>query len=133
MALFDNFQTHLQKKIESDIKEDSMRGIMNKIMPSPQKPATNGLEYLSQVIGLDQKYIRDYVNPLISSHYLHNVNSVATIFKLLPLYCENHRSNGRTKNLVLHLNERMVAAKILFKLNDNKNIDLKNMKLLDFQ
>lgn len=27
----------------------------------------------------------------------------------------------------------MIAAKILFKLKDNKNIDLKNMKLLDFQ
>lgn len=98
MALFGEFQKHLQTGIDPNINEDSMRGIMNKIMPYPQKPAANGLEYLSQIIGLDQKYIRDYVNPLISSHYLHNVNSVATIFKLLPLYCENHRSNGRTKN-----------------------------------
>lgn len=81
-----------------------MRGILNKIIPPPQKPASNGLEYLSQVIGLDQKYIRDYVNPLISSHYLHNVNSIATIFKLMPLYCKSQSHDGRTKNLVLHLN-----------------------------
>lgn len=64
-----------------------MDGILRKILPPPQKPSSNGLEHLSQVIGLDQKYIRDYVNPLISSSYLHNVNSVATVFKLLPLYC----------------------------------------------
>lgn len=27
----------------------------------------------------------------------------------------------------------MIAAKVLFKLKDYKNVDLKNMKLLDFQ
>lgn len=110
-----------------------MRGILNKIIPPPQKPASNGLEYLSQVIGLDQKYIRDYVNPLISSHYLHNVNSIATIFKLMPLYCKTQSHDGRTKNLVLHLNERLIAAKILFALKDHKNLDIKSMKLLDFK
>lgn len=74
------------------------------------------------------------MNPVISSHYLHNVNSVATIFKLLPLYCDNYNANnGRTKNLVLNLNDRMIAAKILWKLKDEKNIDIKNMKLMDFQ
>lgn len=103
---------------------------MNKVIPSSHRPTANGLEYLSQVIGLDQKYIRDYVNPLISSHYLHNVNSIATIFKMIPLYCTNHMHDGRTKNLVLHLNERMIAAKILVALKDSKNINIKSMKLL---
>lgn len=56
-------------------------------MPPPTKPIANGLEFLSQTIGLDQKYIRDYVNPVISSHYLNNVNSIASLFKLMPLYC----------------------------------------------
>lgn len=52
---------------------------------------------------------------------------------MMPLYCENHRSHGRTKNLVLHLNERLIAAKILAKLKDLKNIDIKAMKVLDYE
>lgn len=56
------------------------------------------------------------------------------MFKLLPLYCDNyHTNNGRTKNLVLNLNERMIAAKILSKLKDSKNLNIKNMKIKDFQ
>jgi hypothetical protein len=43
MSLFDDFQKHLQYGIDDNINEDSMRGIMNKIMPPPQKPAGNGL------------------------------------------------------------------------------------------
>jgi hypothetical protein len=43
MSLFDSFQRHLQLGIDANINEDSMRGIMNKIMPAPQKPASNGL------------------------------------------------------------------------------------------
>ena len=134
MALFKDLSKHLKSGIESDMNENSMRGILNKIMPSPHRPTANGLEYLSQVIGLDQKYIRDYVNPLISSHYLHNVNSIATIFKMIPLYCNNHAQDGRTKNLVLHLNERMIAAKILVWLKgSNKNVNIKSMKLIEFE
>ena len=72
------------------MREQSIRGVLKTIMPLLHKPAPNGLEYLSETIGLDQKYIRDYVNPVISSNYLHNVNSVAILFKLLPLYCKNY-------------------------------------------
>lgn len=82
---------------------DSLRAILNKIM-HPHQPLANGLQYLSQVIGLDQKYIRDYVNPVISSNYFHNINSIGTLFKLMPLYCKTQTHDGRTKNLVLHLN-----------------------------
>jgi hypothetical protein len=114
------------------MNENSMRGILNKVMPPSHKPSANGLEYLSQVIGLDQKYIRDYVNPLISSHYMHNVNSIATIFKLMPLYCKTQSNDGRTKNLVLHLNEKMIAAKIIYALKDFKNLAIKSTKLLNF-
>lgn len=105
ISLFNTLQNHLRDPSLRHLNEPSMRGILNRVMPWPQKPLSNGLEYLSQVIGLDQKYIRDYVNPVISSSYLHNVNSVATIFKLMPLYCDNYyKNNGRTKNLVLNLN-----------------------------
>lgn len=112
-----------------------MRATLNRIMPLGQKPVSNGIEYLSQTIGLDQKYIRDYASPLITSSYLHNVNSVAMLFKLLPLYCKNLQTKNRNKNLALIFDERVLAAKILHKLQDDKKlrIELINMKLLDFQ
>lgn len=81
-----------------------MRAILNKLIPSPYKPTEDGIEFLSTVVGLDQKYIHDYVYPIIQSSFIFNVNSVAAIFKLMPLYCKTDIHNGRTKNLVLHLN-----------------------------
>jgi hypothetical protein len=106
-----------------------MRAILNKLIPEPHKLTENGIDFLSRVIGLDQKYINDYVNPIIRSKYLTEVNSIATMFRLMPLYCTNDIHNGRTKNLVLHLNERLLSAKILVKLKDHKNINIKRMKL----
>lgn len=115
------------------MKVKSIRQILNQIMPYPQKPSPNGMTYLSQLIGLDQKYIRDYISPVVSSSYFHNVNSVATIFKVLPLYCKNVESKGRTKNLALLLDERVLAAKLLIKLHEYKNIELKNSDILNVQ
>lgn len=97
-------------------------------MPYPQKPLPNGISYMSEFIGLDQQYIRDYLGPLVSSTYFHNVNSVAAIFKVLPLYCYNLESKVRTKNLALLLDERVLAAKLLIKLHEYKNIHLKNLE-----
>ena len=57
------------------------------------------------------------------------------LFKLLPLYCKNLQTKNRNKNLALIFDERVLAAKILHKLQDDKKlrIELINMKLLDFQ
>ena len=109
-----------------------MKGVMNQIMPSYHKPAPNGISYLSETIGLDQKYIRDFVNPVISSTYFHNVNSVAILFKLLPLYCQNNdvswtkksssEKNYGKKNNALIFDERLLAAKILQNLRDSSSL-----------
>ena len=119
---------------------------MNSIMPLSHKPVPNGISYLSETIGLDQKYIRDFVNPVISSTYFHNVNSVAILFKLLPLYCSNHdvtwakknnpdKSYGKKHNALI-FDERLLAAKILQNLRDSSNllqISLIDLKVVEFQ
>lgn len=43
MSLFSSLQKHLQFGVESSINEDSMRGILNKVLPYPHRPAANGL------------------------------------------------------------------------------------------
>lgn len=53
---------------------------------------------------------------------------------MIPLYCNNQAQDGRTKNLVLHLNERMIAAKILVWMKgSNKNVNIKSTKIIDFE
>ena len=83
---------------------------------------------------------------MISSTYLHNVNSVAMLFKLLPLFCSNNGVSWRnkkksssslgSKSKVLIFDERLLAAKILQNLRDRScllQISLLNKKVLEFQ
>lgn len=114
--------------------EKSMRGILNRVMPWPQMATANGMEFISQDIGLDQKYVRDFLGPIIKGTYMQNVNSVAMMLKILPLYCNNPSNHHlQNKHLSLPLDERTLFLKLLLQLKYSSQFTLLNATITEFQ
>ena len=59
--MFSEFYSHITTGIpHNQLHEKSIADILDIAMLGNQKVVPNGYEYLSEGIGLDQKYIRDY-------------------------------------------------------------------------
>lgn len=67
----------------------------------PYQLEQSGIKYLSEIIGLDQQYIHDYIMPVIWGAYLHEPNSITTMLKLLPLYCTKNKLLGSSLAILL--------------------------------
>lgn len=66
------------------LSELSISKIVKRVFPSE---ITDGLTYFSEKLGLDQNYIQNFILPVIVGNYFHEANSLATLYRLLPVYC----------------------------------------------
>ncbi len=58
------------------------------------------MKYFSEKQGLDSKYINKFILPVIMGNYLHQANSLSTLYKLLPVYC--HKAPALGKSLAIY-------------------------------
>lgn len=108
------------------LSEMTMRQILKKYIRNDDFES-NGIQYLSEKIGLDDKYIKNFIFPVVWGSYLHEPNVMTTMLKLLPIYCNRKGSNSQT--LVLFEDTRVVKSKILEMVKYVKINYIQNMKL----
>ena len=99
------FATHKKHRIE----DLTTSNIIKSYFPNPIEE--DSIKYFSETLGLDQKYINQFISPVIMGNYLHQANSLSALYKLLPVYCHNYQAIG--KSLAIFEEPQKIQEKIL--------------------
>ena len=94
----------------------------------PSKIKEGGVRYFSEDLGIDQRYIKKFILPVIWSNYLHETNSLSSLYKLLPVFCYKNPQIG--ESVVLFENPNRIRFKFLKTVKNIKMNYIKN-KILE--
>lgn len=107
-----------------NLQDLSISRIVRNVFPSD---ITNGLNYFSEKLGLDQNYIQNFILPVVVGNYFHEANSLSTLYKLLPVYCHGRPEIG--ESLVLFEYPKKIKEKILLEVTHSKLNFIQNRRL----